>query len=184
MTATTAPVRVLALVGSVRDGSVNRRLAERLRDRAPEGVRVEIAEGLDALPFYNDDVDAAGAPEAVARVREQIAAADRVLFVTPEYNGRMPAVLANVIDWGSRPFGAGALKAKPVAVVGASMGRYGGVWAHDEARKSVAIAGATVVDKGLSAALAAPDQLDEQVVEDALAVLADLAAHDGEGAAA
>lgn len=180
----TSPVRVLALVGSVRSGSVNRRLAERLRDSAPEGVVVEIADDLSALPFYDDDVDAAGAPVAVTRVRDQIAAADRVLFVTPEYNGRMPAVLANVIDWGSRPFAAGALKDKPVAVVGASLGRYGGVWAHDEARKSVGIAGASVLDKGLSARLAAPGELDEATVTDARAVLVDLVNHGGEPAAA
>lgn len=181
---TNPPVRVLALVGSIRAGSVNRQLAERLRDSAPDGVVVEIADDLAALPFYDDDVDAAGAPEAVARIREQIAAADRVLFVTPEYNGRMPAVLANVIDWGSRPFAAGALKGKPVAVIGASLGQYGGVWAHDDARKSVGIAGATVLDKGVSARLAAPGELDETTLDEALAVLADLVAHGDESTAA
>ncbi|WP_043642015.1 NADPH-dependent FMN reductase [Nocardioides alkalitolerans] len=181
---TSTPVRVLALVGSVRTGSVNRRLAERLRDEAPEGVEVQIAEGLADLPFYDDDVDAAGAPEAVARVREQIAAADRILFVTPEYNGRMPAVLANVIDWGSRPYAAGALKGKPVAVVGASFGQYGGVWAHDEARKSVGIAGGVALPKGLSATPTSPDlSTDGQLVADALVVLQDLVAHDDSVAA-
>lgn len=184
MTTTATPVRVLALVGSVRTSSVNRRLAERLRDRAPEGVEVAVAEGLDELPFYDDDLDAAGAPGAVARLREQIAAADRVLLVTPEYNGRMPAVLANVIDWASRPYAAGALRGKPVAVVGASMGQYGGVWAHDEARKSAGIAGATVVERGLSIPLAAPDTLDEAVVDEALEVLVGLAAYDAGTAAA
>ncbi|MFW6774055.1 NADPH-dependent FMN reductase [Nocardioides sp. CPCC 205120] len=184
-TAPATPIRVAALVGSVRAGSVNRRLAELLRDRAPEGVEVQIVEGLGDLPFYDDDVDAAGAPAAVERVREAIAAADRVLFVTPEYNGRMPAVLANVIDWGSRPYAAGALKGKPVAVVGASFGRFGGVWAHDEARKSVGIAGGVALEKGLSATPTSPDLSgDEQLVSDALAVLTELVAHEGETVAA
>jgi NAD(P)H-dependent FMN reductase len=68
------------------------------------------------------------------------------LFVTPEYNGSIPGVLKNAIDWLSRPFGNGALKGKPVAVVGAAHGRYGGVWAHDETRKSFGIAGVQVVE--------------------------------------
>lgn len=179
------PVRVAALVGSVRTGSVNRRLAEVLRERAPEGVEVEVVDGLADLPFYDDDVDAAGAPEAVQRVRERIAAADRVLFVTPEYNGRMPAVLANVIDWASRPYAAGAIKGKPFAVVGASFGQYGGVWAHDEARKSAGIAGGLAVEKGLSATPTTPDLSgDDQLVADALAVLVELVENAPEVAAA
>jgi NAD(P)H-dependent FMN reductase len=68
------------------------------------------------------------------------------LVVTPEYNGSIPAVVKNAIDWLSRPFGNGALKGKPLAVIGGSMGQYGGVWAHDETRKSFGIAGARVVD--------------------------------------
>ena len=67
-------------------------------------------------------------------------------MVTPEYNGSIPGVLKNAIDWLSRPYGQSALSAKPLAVVGAAMGRYGGVWAHDETRKSCGIAGANVVD--------------------------------------
>ena len=67
-------------------------------------------------------------------------------MVTPEYNGSIPGVLKSAIDWLSRPYGQSALSAKPLAVVGAAMGRYGGVWAHDETRKSCGIAGANVVD--------------------------------------
>ena len=73
--------------------------------------------------------------------------ADAVLVVTPEYNGSVPGVLKNAIDWLSRPFGDGAIKGKPLAVVGAAHGRYGGVWAHDETRKSFGLAGARVVEE-------------------------------------
>ena len=73
-------------------------------------------------------------------------ALDALLVVTPEYNGSLPAVLKNAIDWTSRPFQHGAITGKPVAVVGTSHGRYGGVWAHDDTRKSAGIAGARVLE--------------------------------------
>ena len=72
--------------------------------------------------------------------------ADAVLAVTPEYNGSIPAVLKNAIDWLSRPYGNSAIKGKPIAVIGTALGQYGGVWAHDETRKSFGIAGGRVVD--------------------------------------
>jgi NAD(P)H-dependent FMN reductase len=138
---------VAVLVGSLRADSVNRQLAEVLRERAPEGVTVEIVDGLGEVPFYNQDLDAEGTvPTAAAELRQRIAAADRVLAVTPEYNGRMPAVLSNAIDWLSRPYGAGALVGKPFGVVGATPTPYGGQWAHADAVRSAGIAGATVVE--------------------------------------
>jgi len=82
----------------------------------------------------------------VVALRQAAAAADAALVVTPEYNGSIPGVLKNAIDWLSRPFGNGALKGKPLAVVGASLGQYGGVWAHDETRKSFGIAGPRVIE--------------------------------------
>ena len=82
----------------------------------------------------------------MAALRAAAGDADAALVVTPEYNGTIPAVVKNAIDWLSRPFGNGALKDKPLAVIGGSMGRYGGVWAHDETRKSFGIAGARVID--------------------------------------
>ena len=78
----------------------------------------------------------------MAALRAAAAEADAALVVTPEYNGSIPAVIKNAIDWLSRPFGDGALKGKPLAVIGGSFGQYGGVWAHDETRKSFGIAGA------------------------------------------
>ncbi|MDG4664661.1 NADPH-dependent FMN reductase [Mycobacterium sp. 236(2023)] len=137
---------VLVLVGSLRAASVNRRLAELAVESAPDGVTLELFDRLGELPFYNEDIDTDDAPEPVVALRDAAARAGAALVVTPEYNGSIPAVLKNAIDWLSRPFGNGALKGKPFAVVGAALGQYGGVWAHDETRKSFGIAGPRVVD--------------------------------------
>lgn len=140
-------VRILTLVGSLRAGSHNRRLAEAAAQIAPEHVEVGLFEGLDTVPFYNEDIDAEGSvPAPAAKLREAAVEADALLLVSPEYNGTIPAVLKNAIDWLSRPYGAGALTGKPVAVVGTAFGQYGGVWAQDEARKAAKIAGGAVVD--------------------------------------
>lgn len=138
--------RVLVLVGSLRAASVNRQLAQLAVESAPDGVRLELFDRLGELPFYNEDIDTADVPEPVAALRSAAAGADAALVVTPEYNGSIPGVLKNAIDWLSRPFGDSALKDKPLAVVGAALGRYGGVWAHDETRKSFGIAGPRVVE--------------------------------------
>ena len=130
-------VKVLALVGSLRAASVNRQLAELAAETAPEGVTVTVFDGLGDLPFYNEDIDNDDAPASVVALRAAAAEADAALVVTPEYNGSIPGVLKNAIDWLSRPFGNGALKGKPAAVVGGSFGQYGGVWAHDETRKTL-----------------------------------------------
>jgi NAD(P)H-dependent FMN reductase len=141
-------VRILALVGSLRAGSHNRQLAEAAVKHAPEGVEVVLHEGLADIPFYNEDIDVEGTvPAAAAALRVAAGQADALLLFSPEYNGTIPAVLKNAIDWLSRPYGAGALSGKPVAVVGTAFGQYGGVWAQDEARKAVGIAGATVVEE-------------------------------------
>jgi NAD(P)H-dependent FMN reductase len=135
-------VRILTLVGSLRSGSHNRRLAEAAVQIAPEHVELGVYDGLGSIPFYNEDIDNEGTvPAEAVKLREAAAQADALLLVSPEYNGTIPAVLKNAIDWLSRPYGAGALSGKPVAVVGTAFGQYGGVWAQDEARKAVRIAG-------------------------------------------
>ncbi|GLY47100.1 NADPH-dependent FMN reductase [Lentzea sp. NBRC 102530] len=135
-------VRILTLVGSLRSGSHNRRLAEAAVQISPDHVEIGLFEDLGTIPFYNEDIDAEGTvPAAATKLREAAADADALLLVSPEYNGTIPAVLKNAIDWLSRPYGAGALSGKPVAVVGTAFGQYGGVWAQDEARKAVRIAG-------------------------------------------
>lgn len=143
--------KILALVGSLRAASINRQIAELAATVAADDVTVTIFEGLAELPFYNEEIDDAMNTEApplapVAALRSAAADADAALVVTPEYNGSYPAVIKNAIDWLSRPFGDGALKGKPLAVIGGSFGQYGGVWAHDDTRKSFGIAGARVVD--------------------------------------
>ena len=139
--------RVVVLLGSLRTQSINRRIAETLRDQAPAGTIVEIVDGLDELPFYNEEIDVEGeVPAPVSRLRAQVGAADRVLAITPEYNGTMPAVLNNAIDWISRPYGVGAIVGKPFGVIGATPTPYGGKWAHEDTVRSARIAGATVVE--------------------------------------
>ena len=137
---------VLVLVGSLRAASINRQLAELAQESAPDGAKLEIFDGLGAVPFYNEDIDVDIVPEPAAALRAAAGRAEAALVVTPEYNGSVPGVLKNAIDWLSRPFGDGALKGKPLAVVGAAHGRYGGVWAHDETRKSFGLAGARVIE--------------------------------------
>jgi NAD(P)H-dependent FMN reductase len=143
--------RILVLVGSLRSGSVNRRLAEAAVHAAPGGAEVVIYDGLGEVPFYNEDIDVPGeVPAAAEALRSAVAAADGLLLFTPEYNGTIPATLKNAVDWLSRPYGAGALKDKPVAVVSASISENAGRWAHGDTVKSVGVAGGAVVaDAGL-----------------------------------
>ncbi|MCW2664805.1 MAG: putative flavoprotein [Mycobacterium sp.] len=138
--------RILALVGSLRAGSYNRQLAEAAVKHAPDGIAVDIFDDLADVAFYNEDTDRPGAVSAADRLRADVESADALLLVTPEYNGTLPASLKNAIDWISRPYRSGAITGKPVAVIGTSHGRYGGIWAHDDARKAARIAGARVLD--------------------------------------
>jgi NAD(P)H-dependent FMN reductase len=139
-------VKVLVLVGSLRAASVNRQIAELAAENAPEGVDVSLYDGLGDLPFYNEDIDGTDAPAEATKLREAVAGADAVLVVTPEYNGSIPAVVKNAIDWLSRPYGQSAVAGKPLVVIGGAFGQYGGVWSHNETRKSFGIAGANVVE--------------------------------------
>src|SRR5690349_5292644 len=139
-------VKVLVLLGSLRAASINRQLADLAIESAPDGVSLQLFDRLGELPFYNEDIDTDEVAEPVVALRAAAAEADAALVITPEYNGSIPGVLKNAIDWLSRPFGNGALKDKPLAVVGGSFGQYGGVWAHDETRKSFGIAGVRVIE--------------------------------------
>jgi NAD(P)H-dependent FMN reductase len=134
------------LLGSLRAASINRQLAELAVESAPDGVRLQLFDRLGELPFYNEDIDNSEAPESVTALRAVAGEADAALVVTPEYNGSIPGVLKNAIDWLSRPYGDGALNDKPLAVVGTALGQFGGVWGHDETRKSFGVAGARVVE--------------------------------------
>jgi NAD(P)H-dependent FMN reductase len=178
--------RVLVLVGSLRTDSLNRRIAEKLAELAPADVTVEIAENLHELPFYNEDLDGEDVPAAAATLRDQVKRADRVLAVTPEYNGTMPAVLNNAIDWLSRPYGVGAIKGKPFGVIGATPTPYGGKWAHEDTRRSAGIAGAVVVeDVTVSQSALEVDVLtDPEVLERLVGAVRTLADYDAEAQAA
>jgi chromate reductase len=142
--------RILAISGSLRRGSHNTALLRAAAAYAPEGVDVELFEGLERIPPYNEDHDTDDVPTEVARLREEIGAVDAVLFSTPEYNGTMPGQLKQVVDWASRPHGqASSLWGKPVAVIGASVTDYGAIWAQDHLRKALGIAGGRVLDAEL-----------------------------------
>jgi len=138
-------VRILAVSGSLRAGSHNTQLLRAAAEAAPAGVEVELWEGIGDLPPYDEDLEGAEAPAAVRRLREDWAAADAILFATPEYNGSVPGGLKNAVDWGSRPQLEAPLTNKTVAVVGASTGRFGALWAQADLRRILGVAGARVV---------------------------------------
>jgi chromate reductase, NAD(P)H dehydrogenase (quinone) len=138
-------MRILAVSGSLRAGSYNTSLLRAAVEAAPEGIEVELWEGLADLPLYDEDLDDADAPESVRRLRADWAAADAILFSTPEYNGSVPGGLKNAIDWASRPRLEGVLRNKTVAVVGASTGQFGALWAQQDLKRILGVAGARVV---------------------------------------
>jgi chromate reductase, NAD(P)H dehydrogenase (quinone) len=143
-------MRVLAISGSLRAASHNTALLRAAAELAPDGVEVELYQGLDRLPPYNEDHDTEDPPALVADLREQIADADALLISTPEYNGTVPGQLKHAVDWASRPYGQGSsLWGKPVAVIGASVTDYGALWAQDHVRKALGIAGARVLETEL-----------------------------------
>jgi chromate reductase len=117
-------ITVLGLCGSLRRGSFNRMALRAAAELAPQGMTVEPFERLGDIPPYNDDVREAGYPPVVQELRQRIASADAVLFVSPEYNYSVPGILKNAIDWASRP-PAPPFDGKPVAIMGASQGLFG-----------------------------------------------------------
>ena len=139
-------ITLLGISGSLRRQSYNSQLLLQLRELLPEGVELELWDGLKDVPPFDEDDEAGPVPAAVARMRDAIAGADAVLFSTPEYNHSLPGQLKNALDWASRPTATSVLRNKPVAVVGASQGAFGAVWAQADLRKVLAAAGARVVD--------------------------------------
>jgi chromate reductase, NAD(P)H dehydrogenase (quinone) len=140
-------MRVLGISGSLRRDSHNTMLLRAARELfEAERAELVIYEGLQDIPPYNEDDDDGDPPAAVADFRDAIAGADAVFFSTPEYNSSIPGQLKNAIDWVSRPVATNVLRNKPVAVVGASTGAFGAVWAQAELRKVLAALGARVLD--------------------------------------
>jgi chromate reductase, NAD(P)H dehydrogenase (quinone) len=139
-------IRILGLSGSLRSGSHNTALLRAAALSLPSGAELEVFDGLRDLPPYDADFDVDPVDPAVARLRAAIEAADGVLISTPEFNGSIPGALKNALDWASRPFPDNALRGKPVAVVGASTGLFGAVWAQAEVKKVLGVIGADVLD--------------------------------------
>ena len=138
-------MRILALSGSLRDGSHNTKLLRAAAADAPAGVEIELYERLKAIPPYDADDDVPGGqPFAVEHLKEALREADAVLIATPEYNSSIPGVLKNALDWVSRPLAESPVRNKPAAVLSSSTGMFGGVWAAAETRKVLGALGARV----------------------------------------
>jgi len=172
-------MRVLGISGSLRRDSHNRRLLLEAAELFPAGTELELFDGLKAVPPYDEDDD--GEEEThpgIIELRGAIERADAVLIATPEYNASVPGQLKNAIDWASRPRAAAVLLGKPVAVIGAGTGSFGGVWAQAELRKILRIAGARVVEGELAVPrahvrLAEDGRLLDDQLRERLAVMLD-----------
>jgi chromate reductase, NAD(P)H dehydrogenase (quinone) len=137
---------VLGISGSLRAGSFNTALLRAAAEQLPAAARMRIYPDLALIPPYSEESEA---PSPVSALRAAIEDADALLIATPEYNASIPGQLKNALDWASRPYPDNALRRKPVAVVGASTGLFGAVWAQAELRKVLATAGADVLDDEL-----------------------------------
>ena len=142
-------MKVLAISGSLRRDSHNTVLARAAAELLPPSAELELFDGLKAVEPYDEDDDVGAGPPGVARLREAIESADAILIATPEYNSSIPGQLKNAIDWASRPLRDNALWGKPAAVVGASTGMFGAVWAQAEVRKTLSASGARVIETDL-----------------------------------
>jgi len=161
-------MRILTVSGSLRRQSHNSQLLALAESLALPDLELVRFDGLKEIPPFDEDDEQGPEPNAVASWRAAIRGAQAVLIATPEYNGSIPGQLKNAIDWASRPKGSAVLLGKPAAVIGASTGMFGAVWAQAELRKVLGSAGARVLD----AELAIP-HAHELVSEGQLAVEAD-----------
>jgi chromate reductase len=141
------PIRVIGIAGSLRQGSYNRALLRAAAELAPSNGIELIEHDPSPLPFYDADLEAAGDPEPVAKLRSAVREADGLLLATPEYNRGTSAVLKNALDWLSRPALASVLRWKPVAIMGASSGRGGTRRAQQQLREALLFPGAHVPDE-------------------------------------
>ena len=148
-------MRILGISGSLRKDSHNTALLRAAAELLPPGVQLELFDGLRNVPPYDADEDAPEfhAPGVIA-LKDAIERADAVLISTPEYNHSIPGVLKNALDWASRPVADSVLRGKPAAVVGASTGLFGAVWAQAEVRKALKASGAHVLEGELPVGMA------------------------------
>jgi chromate reductase len=140
-------MRVLGISGSLRRDSHNMKLLRAAGELfEAEGAEFLVYEGLKDVPPYDEDDDGENAPAEATRLREAIAGVDAVFFATPEYNSSVPGQLKNAMDWASRPIATNVMRNKHVAVIGASTGMFGAVWAQAELRKVLGAMGARVAE--------------------------------------
>jgi chromate reductase len=158
-------MNILILVGSLRAGSWTAQLADAAADLLPAGTAARVYDGLGALPHYSEDLDADEVPGSVVAFREAVAAADALVVATPEYNGSLPGVLKNAIDWASRPRGDSAIQGKPVAVISVSPSPRGAQWAREDAVKILRVAGAEPLDPAVGVASAHSAVVDGRIVD-------------------
>ena len=138
-------MRILGISGSLRRGSHNRKLLRAAASSLPPGAELVEWEGLAGLPAFDEDLEATP-PAAVREFLDAVDQADALLIATPEYNASVPGALKNALDWASRPFPDNVLRDKPAAVVGASTGLFGAVWAQAEVRKVLKASGAHALE--------------------------------------
>jgi chromate reductase, NAD(P)H dehydrogenase (quinone) len=146
-------MRILGISGSLRRGSHNRRLLRAAGDALPPGADLAEWDGLRDLPAFDEDLESTP-PPAVQDLLDAIEQADGILIATPEYNASLPGALKNALDWASRPFPDNVLRDKPAAVIGASTGLFGAVWAQAEVRKVLKTSGAHVLESELPVGMA------------------------------
>jgi chromate reductase len=142
-------MKIVAISGSLRSGSHNGALLRAAAEEAPRNVEIERWHGVKGIPPFDQD-DELDPSLAVQTLRDAVLSADAVLFATPEYNSSIPGALKNALDWASRPVATNVFRNKPVAVIGASAGAFGAVWAQAELRKVLSTMGARVAEVELA----------------------------------
>lgn len=178
-----AVFKILGIAGSLREGSYNRKALKAAQELLPNEVGMEIAD-IGAVPLFSEDLEKDPSTGVIV-FREKISTADALLIATPEYNYSFPGVLKNALDWGSRPYGKGALLGKPVAIMGASIGALGTARAQYQLRQFFVAMNMPVVnqpevmipfaDKAFDAKGALVDQTARAKIASLVAALVDLA---------
>ncbi|HVS02448.1 MAG TPA: NADPH-dependent FMN reductase [Thermoanaerobaculia bacterium] len=154
-------LRVAAFAGSLRRASYNRALLRAARELAPAGMTLDVV-ALDDVPLYNEDVESAGDPPAVARLKEAVERADGLLIATPEYNHGVSGVTKNAVDWLSRPPRRSVLDGKPVAVLGASPGITGTARAQSQLRQALVFTNSPAMPQPEILVYRAGEKFDDQ----------------------
>jgi chromate reductase, NAD(P)H dehydrogenase (quinone) len=175
-------IGVLAISGSLRRGSHNTKLLRAAATLLPPGSQLTLGDSLKGVPPFDED-DESGPPHTVvAGLRQAVGRADAILIATPEYNHSIPGQLKNALDWLSRPLAGNPMQRKPAAVIGASTGIYGAVWAQAETRRILDALGARLIDRELPVPTAAQQfdvegqLLDSEVDSQLRELLAELVA--------